>query len=56
MQLSKNQQMPATLKVRENSNAIKEKLVFYMCKVLQRENEFVPSADQTCDIFKKQIS
>lgn len=32
--------MPATLKVRENANAIKEKLIFFMCKVMQQENEF----------------
>ena len=38
MQLTKNQLMPATLKVRENSNAIKEKLIFHMCKVLKEEN------------------
>ena len=40
MQLTKNQLMPATLKVRENANAIKEKLVFHMCKIIQQENEF----------------
>ena len=48
--------MPATLKVRENSNAIKEKLVFYVCKVLRQENEFNAQIDQTCAHFKKQIS
>jgi len=32
--------MPATLKVRENSNAIKEKLIFHLCKVMRGENEF----------------
>ena len=42
MQLTKNQLMPATLKVRENANAIKEKLIFHMCKVLRQENEFNP--------------
>ena len=40
MQLTKNQLMPATLKVRENSNAIKEKLVFTVVKVLRTEDRF----------------
>jgi hypothetical protein len=45
MQLTKNQLMPVTLKVKENSNNIKEKLVFHICKVMQQSNEFVPSTD-----------
>ena len=40
MQLTKQQLMPATLKVRENANAIKEKLVFFMCRVMTNENVF----------------
>ena len=27
-----------------------------MCKVMQQENEFKPELDETCTIFKKQIS
>jgi len=38
--LTKNQLMPATLRVRENSNAIKEKLIFFMVKVLRNEDRF----------------
>lgn len=38
--LHKNQLMPATLKVRENANAIKERLIFHLIRVMQRENEF----------------
>ena len=37
--------MPARLKTRENSNAIKERLVFYVCKMLRQENEFMPEQD-----------
>ena len=48
--------MPATLKVRENSNAIKEKLIFYMCKIIRQENEYNPVSDPACAGFKKPIS
>lgn len=48
--------MPATLKVRENSNAIKEKLVFYVCRILSNENTFEPDAPTYKSIFNKQVS
>ena len=56
VQLTKNQLMPATLKVRENSNAIKEKLIFHVCKIIRQENEFNPVMDESCSIYRKQIS
>jgi len=56
MQLTKNQLMPATLKVRENANAIKEKLIFHMCRVIRQENEFEAQVDQTKSIYKKSVS
>lgn len=48
--------MPATLKVRENSNAIKEKLIFHICKVIRNENEFSAQIHESCSRFNKQIS
>jgi hypothetical protein len=37
--LTKNQLLPATLKVRENANALKEKLIHAVSTLLQREND-----------------
>lgn len=42
IQLNRNQLLPATLKVRENSNAIKEKIIIHMSKVINKENQFQP--------------
>jgi hypothetical protein len=40
------------LKVRENANAVKEKLIQFICRVMQKENEYV---DQFAghEIFKR---
>lgn len=56
MSLTKNQLMPATLKVKENSNAIKEKLIFYMCRIIRQENDFNGQPDAACAGFNKRIS
>ena len=39
IQLTKNQLLPQTLKVRENGNALKEKLVVAWCNIFTKENE-----------------
>ena len=53
LQLTKNQLLPATLRIRENSNAIKERLIFQMCKLMRSENEFQSQPDNTQSIFNK---
>ena len=51
IQLTRNQLMPATLKVRENANAIKEKIIIHMCKVLNAENKFQPEENVAGSVF-----
>ena len=51
IQLTRNQLAPATLKIRENANAIKEKIILYMCKVLNAENKFQPEENVAGSVF-----
>ena len=48
--------MPATLKIRENANAIKEKIIIHMCKVLNAENKFQPDENVAGAVFKKSLN
>jgi hypothetical protein len=54
--LTKNQLLPATLKVRENQNMLKEKLVFAMCSCLQKENEIADTLKAGESIFRKTVN
>ena len=56
IQLTKNQLMPSTLKVRENANAIKEKIIIHMCKVLNAENKFQPDENVAGSLFQKAVN
>ena len=56
IQLTKNQLLPATLKVRENSNAIKEKIIIHMCKVMNKENQFQPEENISGSLYNKSIN
>ena len=45
LQLNKNHLSVQFLKVRENANAVKEKLIQFICKVMQKENDKGPEED-----------
>ena len=47
--------MPAVLKKREHFQVVKEKVFFRTCKVLQKENQFIPETDLYCSQFNKVI-
>ena len=55
LHINKNHLSLQFLKVRENSNAVKEKLIQFMCRVMQRENDYT---EQFCgeELFKKTIN
>ena len=54
--LTKNQVAPATLKVRENANALKERVVQFFCKTIARENTYDSSDLYGADIFNYVIN
>ena len=56
IQLTKNQLLPATLKVRENGNALKEKLIMAICNLLQKENEMEDKMTTGEHVFKKSVN
>jgi hypothetical protein len=55
LNINKNHLSVQFLKVRENANAIKEKLIQFICKVMQRENDY-EDAYVGSEIFKKSIN
>ena len=49
--LTKAQLLPATLKVRENANLLKEKLIIAMSSLLQKENDIDDQLKSGASIF-----
>ena len=56
IQVTRNQLLPSTLKVRENSNAIKEKIIIHMCKVMNKENTFQPEENIAGSLYNKSVN
>jgi len=56
VQLTKNQLLPSTLKIRENSNAIKEKIIMHICKVLNNSNKWNEEEHVAGNIFGKSVN
>ena len=56
LSLNKNMLLPSTLKVRENANAIKEKLILHICKVFNKENNWQPDEHFAGNLFNKAIN
>ena len=55
LNINKNHLSVQFLKVRENANAIKEKLIQFICKVMQRENDYEDTYVGS-EIFKKSVN
>lgn len=56
MTITKNQLLPANLKVRENANMLKEKLIHALSTLLQRENDIDDKLKAGESIFQKTVN